>query len=71
MSITPDHTPEPTVTLHRRPLAPEAELALACARANAKVFRDAGFTVHSVEVMVHQTPKRELAYGQSIGSGSQ
>lgn len=67
MSLTPDHTPEATVTLHKTPLAPEAELALVCAKANAEVFRKAGYTVHSVEVMVHQTASRELAYGHAIG----
>lgn len=65
--LTPAHRPEPTVKLNRDPIAPEAELALACAKANAKAFRDAGFKVHAVEVLVHETPKRALAFGQTIG----
>lgn len=66
-TVTPGHRPEPTVELRRDPLAPEAELALACAKANAKIFRDAGYTVHAVEVLVHETPKRALAFGLTIG----
>jgi hypothetical protein len=67
MTTVPDHKPEPAVRLSRAPIGAEGELALACAKANADAFRAAGYEVHSVEVMVHQTPKRALAYGHAIG----
>lgn len=70
MTTTPDHAPEPTVTLHKAPRKPEEELALECARVVAKLFRDEGYTVHSVEIHVRETPKRSLAWAQTICGGS-